>query len=98
VEGKSLVFYAYDLPAKKRDKNFSFQLWGEGPGLAPATYKLGLMRPDGNGHGQWVVAFDDPKVLNQLRGVFIAPATQNDSAPAPSQKLMYALLGTANHP
>jgi hypothetical protein len=98
VEGKSLVFYAYDLPNPKRDKNFSFQLWGEGQGLEPTTYKLGLMRPDASGHGRWVVACDDPKILGQLRGVFIAPASPKGDPPAPSQKLMYALLGSANHP
>jgi hypothetical protein len=98
VEGKSLVFYAYDLPNPKRDKNFSFQLWGEGQGLEPTTYKLGLLRPDTTGHGRWVVACDDPKILGQLRGVFIAPASPKGDPPSPSQKLMYAMLGSANHP
>jgi hypothetical protein len=98
VQGKSLVFYAYDLPDSKRDKNFSFQLWGEGQGLEPVTYKLGLLRPDSGGHGRWVVACDDPKILGQLRGVFIAPPSRRGDPPAPSQKMMYAMLGSANHP
>jgi hypothetical protein len=98
VEGKSLVFYAYDLPNPKREKSFSFQLWGEGQGLEPTTYKLGLLRPDTSGHGRWVVACDDPKILGHLRGVFIAPASTKGDPPSPSQKLMYAMLGSANHP
>jgi ABC-type transporter Mla subunit MlaD len=98
VEGKSLVFYAYDLPNPKRGQNFSFQLWGEGQGLEPTTYKLGLMHPDTAAHGRWVVSCDDPKILGQLRGIFIAPASPKGDPPSPSQKLMYALLGSANHP
>jgi hypothetical protein len=98
VEGKSLVFYAYDLPNPKHGQSFSFQLWGEGQGLEPTTYKLGLMRPDTAARGRWVVACDDPKVLGQLRGVFIAPASMKGDPPSPSQKLMYAMLGSANHP
>jgi hypothetical protein len=98
VQGKSLVFYAYDLPNPKRDKDFSFQLWGEGQGLEPTTYKLGLLRPDGGGHGRWVVACDDPKILGRLRGVFIAPPSSKGDVPSPSKKMMYAMLGSANHP
>jgi len=98
VQGKSLVFYAYDLPNPKKDKNFSFQLWGEGQGLEPTTYKLGLLKPDSTGHGRWVVACDDPKILGQLRGVFIAPPSTKGDVPSASKKMMYAMLGSANHP
>jgi hypothetical protein len=98
VQGKSLVFYAYDLPSSKRDKNFSFQLWGEGQGLEPTTYQLGVLKPDSTGRGRWVVACDDPKILGQLRGVFIAPPSSKGDPPAPREKMMYAMLGSANHP
>jgi hypothetical protein len=98
VEGKSLVFYAYDLPKSKRKDGFSFQLWGEGRGAEPTTFKLGLMHPDNTGHGGWVVSCDDPKVLNQLNAVYIAPESTRGERPAQGQKRMYALLGSANHP
>jgi hypothetical protein len=98
VEGKSLVFYAYDLPTSKREKIVNFQLWGEGQGAEPTTYKLGLMHPDTNGGGRWVVSCDDPKVLKQLRAVYIAPPSARSEPPSQSRKMMYALLGQANHP
>jgi hypothetical protein len=98
VEGKSLVFYAYDLPTSKRQKSVSFQLWGEGQGAEPTTFKLGLMRPDTNGNGRWVVSCDDPNVLKQLRAVYIAPPSSRADPPSQGQRLMYALLGAANHP
>jgi hypothetical protein len=96
VEGQSLVFYAYDLPTPKNAKNFSFQLWGEGGGSEPVAYKLGMMHPDAGGHARWVVSCDNPKMLSQLRAVYIAPVSPRSNPP--EQKLMYAYLGHANHP
>jgi len=96
VEGKSLVFYAYDLPAPKGGKDFTFQLWGEGGGSEPVAYKLGLMRPDAGGQARWMVSCDNPKVLGQLQAVYIAPVSPRNKPP--EQKMMYAYLGHPNHP
>src|SRR5208282_4345787 len=49
VEGKSLVFYAYDLPAKTTDKKIEFRVWGERAGVKSVSLNLGTMRNDSSG-------------------------------------------------
>jgi hypothetical protein len=100
VEGKSLVFYAYDLPGSRREnKKVEFQVWGEQAGLNSVSLNLGAMRSDNSGQGRWVLTCDDPKVLNRINAVYIT-ADQNprhDFQPR-GAKLMYAFLGSPNHP
>lgn len=100
VEGKSLVFYAYDLPDSRRANNrVEFQVWGEQAGVNTVSINLGAMRSDNSNQGRWVLSCDDPKVLNRINAVYIT-ADQNprrDSQPR-GTKLMYAFLGSPNHP
>jgi hypothetical protein len=100
VEGKSLVFYAYDLPGPKRaNKKVEFQVWGEQAGLSSVSVNLGTMRSDDSGQSRWVLTCDDPKVLSRINAVFITadPNVRPDSQPRGS-KMMYAFLGSPNHP
>ena len=100
VEGKSLVFYAYDLPGSKRpNKKVEFQVWGEQAGLGTVSVNLGAMQTDNSSQGRWMLTCDDPKVLNKINAVYITtdPNARPDSQPR-GGKLMYAFLGSPNHP
>jgi hypothetical protein len=101
VEGKSLVFYAYDLPDSRRaNKKVEFEVWGERAGVNTVSINLGAMRSDNSSQeGRWVLSCDDPKVLNRINAVYITADhnTQHDSQPH-GTKLMYAFLGSPNHP
>ncbi len=101
VEGQSLVFYAYDLGGVTRsDTRISFNVWGETAGVKSAkTYHLGVLRSDAPGQSRWKLSFDDPKVLAHINAVYITadPGTSPKSEPS-GRKLMYAFLGSPNHP
>jgi hypothetical protein len=100
VEGKSLVFYAYDLPGSKREnKKVEFQVWGEQAGVNTVSVNLGSMHSDNSGQSRWVLTCDDPKVLSRINAVFITadPNARPDSQPR-GAKIMYAFLGSPNHP
>jgi hypothetical protein len=100
VEGKSLVFYAYDLPDSQRaNKKVEFEVWGEQAGVSTVSINLGAMRSDNSIQGRWVLSCDDPKVLNRINAVYITADhnPQHDSQ-ARGSKLMYAFLGSPNHP
>jgi hypothetical protein len=100
VEGKSLVFYAYDLPDSKwASKKVEFRVWGEQAGLKSVSVNLGAMHNDDAAQKRWVLTCDDPKILNRINAVYITidPNTRHDSEPR-SAKLMYAFLGSPNHP
>lgn len=99
VEGKSLVFYAYDLPGKTANKKIEFRVWGEHAGVKSVGINLGTMRSDGTGQSRWVLACNDSKLLGKINAIYITP----DSSSRPSSdphgpKMMYAFLGSANHP
>ncbi len=101
VEGQSLVFYAYDLGGiTPSDTKISFRVWGETAGVKSAkTYNLGVLRIDDPGQSRWKLAFDDPKVLAHINAVYITadPGASPKSEPS-GRKLMYAFLGSPNHP
>src|SRR4029077_5704188 len=67
IEGKSLVFYAYDLtnPGPFR-ANVVFHVWGGKAGVKEATHSLGILHKDDAGQNRWAMTFDDPNVLGQI--------------------------------
>lgn len=98
VEGKSLVFYAYDLPdARRKSRDTVFRVWGETAGTRTPSYQLGVMRKETNGQGRWVLSFNDPKVLNRINAVYVS-TDPLALAPENPHRVMYAFLGSANHP
>ena len=100
VEGRSLVFYAYDLPDSIRArKNVEFRVWGERAGVKSVNVNLGVMRNDDPAQRRWVLTCDDPKVLNRINAVYISPDSDSRHASEPrGAKMMYAFLGSPNHP
>jgi hypothetical protein len=100
VEGQSLIFYAYDLAAVSRGGHrIVFHVWGETAGVKEANYILGILHSDDPSQSRWVLTFDDPKILNRINAVYIT-ADQDERAKHQPQgpKVLYAFLGSPNHP
>jgi len=98
VEGRSLVFYAYDLAlAGHSDKKVVFHVWGETAGVKETTHSLGILRNDDAGQARWILTFDDSKVLNKINAVYITAESRAKGDPE-GRKVLYAFLGSPNHP
>jgi hypothetical protein len=100
TEGRSLIFYAYDLNAGNHDTRLAFHVWGGVLGDQKRVKNLGIFRNEDNAAGRWVLSFDDPHVLAQINTVFVTaePEKNNSSAPK-GKRILFAFLGDqANHP
>jgi hypothetical protein len=98
TEGKSLIFYAYDLSGAKGTK--TFYAWGHREGDNNTTHALGSLRLDDPAQGRWVFKSNDAKVLAQIDSVYVTlePTAKPGEKPK-GQKILSAFLGTqANHP
>jgi hypothetical protein len=101
TEGKSLVFYAYDLAdSRTLDAKLSFYVWGERLGNAQTIKSLGIFRSDNKIDSRWVLVFDDPKVLAQIDSVFVTVESGKHALTEPrGKKVLYAYVGNKpNHP
>jgi uncharacterized coiled-coil protein SlyX len=101
VEGKSLLFYAYDLNDPHQfKKNVVFYVWGGKAGVKEVTHSLGILHKDDDGQSRWAMTFDDPKVLSQINSVFVTAESASKHLDAPhGKKVLYAYFGgTPNHP
>jgi hypothetical protein len=101
TEGKSLIFYAYDLAdPRKLDAKVSFYVWGERLGAEKAVRRLGIFRNDDTSDGRWVLTFDDPAVLAQINSVFVTIESSKESVREPGgRKMLFGFLGDKpNHP
>lgn len=101
TEGKSLVFYAYDLEdAHQLKANVVFHVWGGKAGVKEVTHSLGILRKDDAGESRWAMTFDDPSVLSQINSVFVTAETANKHYDEPhGKKVLFAYFGSQpNHP
>ncbi len=101
TEGKSLIFYAYDLADPGRvDAKVSFHVWGERLGAEKPIRSLGIFQNDDVSDGRWVLTFDDPRVLTQIDSVFVTAESSKKVAGEPrGQRILFAFLGgKPNHP
>jgi predicted nucleic acid-binding Zn-ribbon protein len=101
TEGKSLVFYAYDLnEAKIETANYHYRVWAMKEGQDKQIRSLGIFYSDDKAQRRWVFKCDDPKVLAEIDSVFVTLEPANgDSLHPKGTNLMYAYLrGQANHP
>ena len=101
IEGRSLVFYAYDLSDPGRFKtNVVFHVWGGKAGVKDVTHSLGILHKDDAGDSRWSLTFDDPKVLATINSVFVTVETANKHYDGPhGKKVLYAYFGSQpNHP
>jgi len=103
TQGKSLIFYAFDLDRQPKVLNASsFQVWGqhEAPqGQQVSPMNLGILYMDNEANRRWVMRFDDPKQLAEIDAVFVTVEPHGGSQKPTSKPFLYALLrNEANHP
>jgi hypothetical protein len=101
TEGKSLIFYAYDLPARGTENGkFVYAAWGEKNGNKRSVRNLGILLNDDKAQRRWVLNFSDPKVLAEIDSVFVTLERTGTDAEQPSGKRMLTayLDSQVNHP
>jgi hypothetical protein len=101
TEGKSLIFYAYDLPARNTENGkFVYAAWGEKNGSKKTVRNLGILLNDDKGQRRWVLNFSDPKVLAEIDSVFVTlERTGTDSEQPNGKRMLTAYLDSqVNHP
>jgi hypothetical protein len=101
TEGKSLIFYAYDLnEAKMQKANYQYQVWAKKEGPNRQTQRLGIFYSDDKAQRRWVFKCDDPKILQEIDSVFVTfGRPDSDPSHPEGSSLMYAYLrGQPNHP
>jgi hypothetical protein len=101
TEGKSLIFFAYDLAdPRKVDAKVSFHVWGERLGAEKPIRSLGIFHNDDVSDGRWVLTFDDPHVLAQINSVFVTVESSRKAIKEPGgRRILFAFLGAKpNHP
>ena len=100
TEGKSLVFYAYDLSEAKIEKGGQYRVWGTKEGQEKQARSLGIFYSDDKALRRWIFKYSDPKVLDEIDSVFVTLEGPGDNSIRPKgQKLMDAYLrAQPNHP
>jgi len=103
TQGKSLIFYAFDLDREPGVVNAStFQVWGQRDtpqGEQASPKNLGILYMDNESNRRWVMRFDDPKQLAEIDAVFVTVEPRGGSHKPTSKPFLYALLrNEANHP
>ena len=101
TEGKSLIFYAYDLnEAKMQKANYQYQVWAKKEGPNQPAQRLGIFYSDDQAQRRWVFKCDNPKLLREIDSVFVTFGRPDGNPSHPEgPSLMYAYLrGQPNHP
>lgn len=99
TEGKSLIFYAFDLSQKGSVSKVSFQAWGQNQNTSSSVKNLGVFHIDDQLQKRWVLRVDNPELLKSVESVFVTVEPSPGRDKPSGQKLLYAYLGTqANHP
>jgi hypothetical protein len=100
TEGKSLVFYAFDLDrAPSPFKEATFQGWGV-HGSSKSARSLGIFYRDDQKDNRWILKYSDPRVLSEIDSVFVTIEPRGGSRkPTGARALLPAYLKTElNHP
>src|SRR5260370_34462599 len=72
TEGKSLIFYAYDLSLGHTDAGtYAFYVWGKKDGDPHLLRNLGPFAKDDRAQKRWVLTITDPRVLAEIDSVII---------------------------
>jgi hypothetical protein len=100
TEGKSLIFYAFDLDGPRvTNSRHSFQAWGQLSDATTSAVNLGIFYVDDPAQKRWILKFDNPNVLDRISAVFVTAEPRGGTARPTGQKLMFAYLGhEPNHP
>ena len=100
TEGKSLIFYAFDLnEGKVANAKYSFEVWGERLGQPTSVRSLGILYADDKDQKRWTLKVDDPQQVAEIDSVFVTLEPHEGGNKPRGQKILYAFLGgKANHP
>jgi hypothetical protein len=100
TEGKSLIFYAFDLDeGKLANAGFTYQAWGEREGQQGSVKRLGMLYVDDHAQKRWALKVENPEQLAEIDSVFVTLERSGDPKTPHGQKLLYAYLGSSpNHP
>jgi anti-sigma factor RsiW len=103
TQGKSLIFYAFDLPTKNTaDGKFVYAAWGSNSNNlnSKTARSLGIFYNDDQTQHRWAMKFDDPKLLEEIDTVFVTLEPAGRAFATPTGKpLLEAYFGTPpNHP
>jgi hypothetical protein len=99
TEGKSLIFYAFDLnDAKKMNAKQTFQVWGQQEGKTSSPRSLGFLYVDDKTQRRWALKTEDAAAIKEIDSVFVTVEPEGGAKKPSSQRLLYAYLGEANHP
>jgi hypothetical protein len=99
TEGKSLVFYAFDLNnLSKNDAKKSFQVWGQQTGKPGSLRSLGLLNVDNKMQQRWALKTSDAAAFKNINSIFVTVEPQGGAKSPSGQRLLFAYLGEANHP
>lgn len=100
TEGKSLIFYAFDLSTGNvLNAKHSFQAWGLRDGEPASAKSLGIFYVDDAAQKRWVLKVQDPNLLSQIDSVFVTAEPFGGATQPTGHRLLYAYLKQqANHP
>jgi hypothetical protein len=99
AEGKSLIFYAFDLGDRGNPAKVSFQAWGQLEGRNTTAKNLGVFYVDDHAQKRWVLKVTDPEKLTAINSLFVTVERLGGADKPTGRKLLYAYLDTQpNHP
>jgi len=103
TQGKSLIFYAFDLDRQPGLRNASaFQAWGQKDtpqGETAQPVNLGILYMDNETNRRWALHCDDAQELAQIDAVFVTVEPHGGSEKPTGKPFLYAMLRKeANHP
>ena len=100
IEKKLLVFYAFDLQDKKRNRAVGgFQAWGYRQPDSGRPRDLGLFTIEDAKVNRWVLTVNDSRILQRIDAVFVTAEPPGGSPSPRGRKVLYAnLAGPPNHP
>lgn len=93
TEGKSLMFFAFDLNASRRSNaQRRFQVWGEELGKKGSVRSLGVLSLDDQNQNRWALEVNNPGLLTGVNAVFVTVSSSANRNSSPRE--LYAYLGT----
>ncbi len=100
TEGKSLVFYAFDLDHDPSSlQAAAFQGWGSHGPYKSAVQSLGIFYRDDQKSNRWFLKFDNPQALAEIDSVFVTIEPPGGSRKPTGVRLLSAYLkADLNHP
>ena len=100
TEGKSLIFYAFDLDLQKGLRRGAvFQAWGQKGEAKENPRSLGTFYMDDSAQNRWVLKVDDSKALSRIDYVYVTDNSRKETVKPKGKPLLSAFLnGPANHP